>query len=110
LNQLRLGLCILFQFGQTIFEIFDALIAVTICLPELSADLNPGFIDPFFDRTELALNLLQVRSGIRQSRPHIIDIGVYIRDVAALPSLLALEQVNLLRINTGRQPSRTDQH
>jgi hypothetical protein len=74
----------------------------------LATDLNPRFIDPFFDRTELALKLLQVGLGIRQTRSHIVDIGMHIGEVAALPSLLPLEQLHLLRIDTGRQPSRSN--
>jgi hypothetical protein len=64
--------------------------------------LNPRFIDTFFDGTELALNLLKVCSGIRQSRSQIVDIGLHIVHVAAEPPLLTPEQFNLLRTDTGR--------
>jgi hypothetical protein len=82
------------------------LVAFTISLPDLPADLNSGFINPFFNRTELALNLLEGCSCIRESRSQVVDIGMEVGDIAALPSLLPLEQINLLWIDTGGQPSR----
>jgi hypothetical protein len=79
------------------------LIAVLAALTDLTTDLNSRFVDALFDRTQVALHLLNVRARVGKCRTEIVDVGTQGIYVAAHASLLALEEIDLLRIDAGRQ-------
>jgi hypothetical protein len=73
-------------------------------LAQLPSHLNASFVDPLFNCAEFSLHLLNIRPRVGEGRAEAIDIGVQSTHVGPQPPLLPLEQLNLLRINAGRQP------
>jgi hypothetical protein len=102
-KRLRLRFALFLHLCQPGFEVFYALITVAAGLADLPTDLHASLIDALFDRAQFALHLLNVGAGIGEASAHSIDIGLKCAQIAAQTALVALQQLDLLRIDTRRQ-------
>src|SRR5581483_6523809 len=101
LEQIGLHFGVGFELGEARFHILHALVAVLARLADLPSDLDAGLVDALLDRAQIALHLLDVRARVGQRRAKALDIGAQRVHVAAHAPLLALEQIDLLRIDAG---------
>jgi hypothetical protein len=70
--------------------------------------LDSGFVDPFLERTHLSLHLLHIRTGVGKSPSHRVQIRLHSAGVVPHPSLLALDEIDLLGSDAANDPACYD--